>query len=296
MSIDGIFNVLKPPGPTSFQVVAQIRRWSGEKKVGHTGTLDPLASGTFPVCLGQATKIAPYFLEAAKTYRATIELGTVTDTYDSQGKVLRQADPSFVTKEMLEQALASFTGVIWQKPPPYSALKQHGKRLYELARAGIAVDPPARQVQVLRLELMEWQPPLLVIEMECGRGIYLRSIAYDLGERLGCGAYLKELVRLKYGVFTIEDAVTLSQLEAAFKSEEWRSLLRPLDEVLASWRKVPLGNGEVKAIANGRPIPLPVRGKIGERVRAYSPQGQFCAILRFHGQLWHPERLFLANR
>jgi tRNA pseudouridine55 synthase len=295
LSIDGILNVFKPVGPTSFEVVAKVRRWSGEKKVGHAGTLDPQASGTFPVFLGQATKLMPYILETSKTYRAVIELGTATNTYDAEGQVTRLGDASAVTREQVEAALEAFKGVVWQKPPPFSAIKREGKRLYKLARAGVAVETPPRQVEVLHLKVSAYQPPLVTIELECGRGFYLRSVAHDLGEALGCGGHLKELVRLKYGVFTVEETVTLPRLEEAFRQGEWAPFLRPLDSVLAGLRPVELAEVEARLVRHGRPLPLRVTGQAGERARAYAPGGRFLAILRFKGQFWHPERLFLPR-
>ncbi len=295
MSIDGILNVFKPVGPSSFDVVASVRRWSGEKKVGHAGTLDPLAGGTFPVFLGQATKLMPYILETTKSYRAVIELGMATDTYDAEGKVTLQGDASAVTREQVEAVLEAFKGVIWQKPPPFSAIKREGKRLYKLARAGVAVETLPRQVEVFHLEVTAWQPPRVTIELECGRGFYLRSVAHDLGEVLGCGGYLKELVRLKYGVFIVEETVTLPRLEEAFRQGEWAPHLRPLDSVLAGLQPVELDEAETRLVRHGRSLSLRLRGQAGERARAYDPGGRFMAILRFEGQFWHPERLFLPQ-
>lgn len=295
MRIDGILNVFKPAGPSSFEVVATIRRWSGEKRVGHAGTLDPQASGTFPVFLGQATKLMPYILETSKTYRAVIELGTATDTYDGEGKVTRRGDASAVTREQVETALGAFKGAIWQKPPPFSAIKWEGQRLYKLARAGVVVDPPPRRVEVFRLEFTAWEPPLLTIELECGRGFYLRSVAHDLGEALGCGAHLKDLVRLKYGIFALEETIPLPRLEEAFRQGQWAPLVRPLDSLLAGWRPLELTETEARLVGHGRPLPLRIRGQVGERARAYAPGGRLLAVLRFKGQFWHPERLFLPH-
>lgn len=292
MSIDGILNVFKPTGPSSFEVVASIRRWSGEKKVGHAGTLDPQAGGTFPVFLGQATKLMPYILETSKTYRAVIELGTATDTYDAEGQVTRRGDASAVTREQVEAALGAFRGAVWQKPPPFSAIKRDGQRLYKLARAGVVVETQPRRVEVFRLEVTAWEPPLVTIELECGRGFYLRSVAHELGEVLGCGGHLKELVRLKYGTFTVEEAIPLPRLEEAFRQGQWASLVRPIDSVLSRWRPLELSEVEARLVAHGRSLPLRVRGQVGERARAYAPGGRFLAVLRFKGQFWHPERLF----
>ena len=296
MSVDGILNVFKPVGPSSFQVVAIIRRWSGEKKVGHAGTLDPQASGTFPVFLGQATKLMPYILETSKSYRAVIELGLATDTYDGEGKVTRRGDASAVTLEQVETALRAFKGgSVWQKPPPFSAIKKDGQRMYKLARAGIAVELAPRQVEVMGLEITRWQPPLVTIDLECGRGFYLRSVAHDLGEALGCGGYLKELVRTKYGIFTADTAVAMPRLEEAFTAGELSPFILPLDSVLSGLRSLEMNEVETRIVRNGRPLPLRARGEVGERARAYTPEGRFLGILRFKGQFWHPERLFLQR-
>ncbi len=295
MSVDGILNVFKPVGPSSFQVVAAIRRWSGEEKVGHAGTLDPQASGTLPVFLGQATKLMPYILETSKSYRAVIELGITTDTYDGEGKVTRRGDASAVTLKQVGAALRAFKGSVWQKPPPFSAIKKNGQRMYKLARAGVFVELAPRQVEVMALEITQWQPPLVTIELECGRGFYLRSVAHDLGEALGCGGYLKELVRIKYGIFTTETVVALSRLEDAFTERELPSFLLPLDSVLLGLRPLELDEVETRIVRNGCPLQLRVRGPVGERARAYTPEGRFLGILRFEGRFWHPERLFLPR-
>ena len=172
--MDGILNVNKPPGMTSFDVVSIIKRLTREKRVGHAGTLDPMASGVLPVCLGRGTRVVEFLMDAHKVYRAQIELGMATDTYDAAGKVTRREDPSSIGRSRLEAALDSFRGRIRQIPPMYSALKHQGQRLYQLARAGVTVSRKSRRAVVYRLELIAFEPPLVTLEVECGKGTYIR--------------------------------------------------------------------------------------------------------------------------
>ena len=223
--MDGILNIDKPPGKTSYGVVAMIKRLSGEKHVGHAGTLDPDATGVLPVCLGRGTRIVEFLVDAAKVYRGEIELGAVTDTYDGSGNVIKHGDASKIDRASVESAMEGFRGSIEQTPPMYSAVKHQGKPLYSLARAGIEVKRKSRTVKVHRLELLEWNHPLFTIEVECGKGTYIRSLANDLGQALGCGAYLKSLVRTRCGVFGIEDAVGMPKLEEAFRHGYWEQFM-----------------------------------------------------------------------
>ena len=291
---DGILNVNKPRGKTSFQIVAEIRRLSGERRVGHSGTLDPEATGVLPILLGQGTRIAEFLFEAKKIYRAEIEFGIVTDTYDAGGRIIRRGDTSSLNRERLEAALSSFQGTIEQIPPMYSAVKHNGKPLYRLARAGIEISRKPRKVEIFRLEVLDWQNPLLTIEVECSKGTYIRSLAYDLGQALGCGAYLKDLTRLQSGPFHINQSVSLSQLEEAFQQGYWKNFLYPLDWVLSHLKAVILDEASEKAILNGRPLSLPSKEMIAEeRCRAYSLNGRLLAILRFEprAKLWRPEKV-----
>ncbi len=293
--MNGIINVHKPSGCTSFDIVARIKRISGAKRVGHAGTLDPLASGVLPVCLGQATRIVEYLMDATKTYRAEIELGVVTDTYDAEGRVIRRSDPSGITIQQVEDLLASFKGTNQQTPPPYSAVKHQGKPLYYWARTGVTVEKESRPAEIHELKILGWQPPVLTIEVTCGKGTYIRSLAYDLGEKLGCGATLKSLVRTRYGVFNIEDAVVLPQLEEVFLKGDWQSLVQPMDCILAHWPKVVASEDDTNKIINGDYIDI--GGKVlpaGGYCRAYSPEGSFLAVLHYdtEAKLWHPEKVF----
>ena len=270
--------------------------------MGHAGTLDPEATGVLPICLGQGTRIAEFLTAGTKTYQAQIELGTVTDTYDATGKVIQQEDPSSVTRQEVESALTTFLGLIEQTPPIYSAIKYHGKRLYQLARAGFEVERKARKVETLRLDLIDWDPPLVTIEVECGKGTYIRSLAHDLGQKVGCGAHLKSLIRLKCGPFFLKGAIPLSQLESAFHEGWWQDLLHPIDSVLLQWQATILGGVNERAVRNGRCLRFEegkqqVAGNYLEYCRAYSLDGCFLAVLRFCAEtgLWHPEKVFLHS-
>ena len=296
-SFDGILNVNKPPNITSMDVIRRVRRFSHQRHVGHGGTLDPQATGVFPVLFGQATRVMEYLVESIKAYRATVELGVTTDTYDSLGKITRTRDASKVTREEVEEALAAFRGVIFQVPPMFSALKREGKRLYDLARQGIEVERPPRKVEILRLELMEWSPPNVVLMTECGRGVYIRALAHDLGEALGCGASLKALTRLRSGPFDIQEALSLDQVEESFREGSWRDLLNPLDYPLLHLWAIVVDSRIEHLIRNGRPLPLTLRipsSRAYEECRVYSNDGRFLATIRFNsfrGQ-WQPFKVF----
>lgn len=302
--MDGIVSVNKPRGRTSFSVVALIRRLSGERRVGHAGTLDPEATGVLLICLGQATRVVEFLVDSTKTYRAEIELGVSTDTYDADGTVTHRGDISGIGREEVEAALGSFRGRIRQTPPMYSAVKHKGRPLYELARAGITVERRPREVDVHRLELTAWKPPVATVEMVCSKGTYVRSLANDLGEVLGCGATLRSLVRLRCGSFGIEDAVSLSELEDAFHSGCWQPLVHPMDCVLSDWQAVTVSEETAGAIKNGRPVELE-RGTDGvheslpdsladDRCRVYTQDGRLLSLMRLNPatQQWHPVKVF----
>lgn len=298
--MDGILNINKPWGKTSFSVVATVRRLSGERRVGHAGTLDPTATGVLPVCLGQGTRVTEFLVDSTKSYQAQIELGVTTDTYDASGKIIQKRDPSRISQSQLESALTSFCGLIQQTPPMYSAVKYKGKRLYELARAGIKVERESRPTRIDHLELTDWQPPIATIEVVCGKGTYIRSLANDLGEVLGCGATLKDLTRLRCGPFNIKDAVSVPQLEEAFRHGYWQHLVYPIDTVLLHWTAVVVSDSEEQVIKNGGPLVLenydsPAKLPSGNRCRAYNHDGRFLCVLRFDSKSgqWQPRKVFV---
>ena len=295
MAIDGILNLDKPRGKTSFEVVAAVRRLSGERRVGHGGTLDPEATGVLPICLGQGTRLVEFLAEAKKNYRAEIGLGISTDTYDATGKVTGRGDTSVLTRAEVKAAVASFSGFVEQTPPMYSAVKHRGVPLYRWARAGVEIPRAAREVEFSRIKILEWQPALLTLEVECSKGAYIRSLAHDLGGKLGCGAHLRNLVRLRSGPFYISDALTMSQIEDAFREGWWRKLIHPIDMAVLHLPAITVADDDERAIINGRPLELAQKERPSEGLcRAYSHDRRLVAILRYDEDrgCWQPRKVF----
>ena len=300
--MDGIFNVNKPKGLTSHDVVSVVRRLARGARVGHAGTLDPLATGVLLICVGKGTRVVEYLMDSRKEYCAEIVLGATTDTYDAEGRVMKTAPGVSVSRKELQRALASFKGMIWQTPPKYSAIKLQGKPLYKLARAGIEVEPSPRQVEIHRIKLVAWESPVAVVDVECSKGTYIRSLAHDLGERLGCGAYLNNLVRLASGRFTIDDAVPLDQMKMALVEGYWDALIHPVDDALVDFSAVVLGPESERAVLNGLSW-TPRSWRLAKRVstathglcRAYSAShGQMVAVLKLDesAKVWRPDKVF----
>lgn len=205
-----IINVIKPEGWSSFDVVKKIRAHIGTKKVGHAGSLDPFASGVLLICTGKATKRVEELMRLEKEYVACIELGRTTDTYDRTGKIVRCTDPNEVKHSEVLEACAGFQGRLWQTPPMYSAIKMNGKRLYELARQGKTIERPPREVTIHEIEVLDFSLPFIQVKVVCSKGTYIRSLAFDLGEKLGCGAHLKELTRTRIGSYKIDNAYSIA--------------------------------------------------------------------------------------
>jgi tRNA pseudouridine55 synthase len=299
--MDGILNISKPQDMTSFAVVAAVKRITGEKHIGHAGTLDPLATGVLPVCLGQGTRVIEYLFGASKTYRAEVELGVTTDTYDSTGKIVRTGDASGITREMVEAALERFRGDIQQTPPMYSAVKHQGKPLYKLARSGIEVDRKSRPAHIYSLEITNWQHPVVTLDIVCGKGTYIRSLAYDLGEVLECGANMKSLVRQRVGPFSIEDAVTLPLLETVFYQGYGQKYLYPVDFVLLPFNALVVNQEQECSLIHGASISLKSDSGVStlsdSRCRVYTTAGCFLGMVKFEAatHLWRPEKIFLQK-
>ena len=301
--MDGIFCIDKEPGMTSHDVVARVRRLVHQKRVGHAGTLDPAATGVLPVCLGQATRVAEYLSESGKAYRATIRFGVVTDTYDAEGSVVREA-PVVLTEAEIAAALPAFHGEQMQVPPAYSAIKRGGQPVYKLARAGERVEMESRPVVIYALRIVSWAPPDLILDVECGKGTYIRSLAFDLGERLGPGAHLAALTRTRSGPFGLEQCVTLGALERALADGAWRDHLYAPDEALLERRAALLGPASETRMRNGQwmrfgpeiqPVdsadrPAPAEGEL---LRAYTTDGRFVGILRWEAAqgAWQPAKV-----
>ena len=280
-------------------VVRRVRRACGIRRVGNAGTLDPMANGVIPVCLGQATRVVEYLMDCEKEYAAQIRFGASTDTYDALGEITRRRDASHIAAEDVGRALTAFEGEIDQIPPMYSALKKDGKPLYELARAGVEIERPARRVTVYRIALTDWTPPVAAVEVACGRGFYVRSLAHDLGEALGCGAHLESLTRTRVGAFRLRDSATLEEVERSFADEGWRDILLNADAALTSMRPMNLDAAQTSMVSNGRPLPpgaFPDPDDPAERRRAYSADGRFTAIMRYSAdRRWTPHKVFDAR-
>lgn len=299
MSVDGILNVDKPPGITSFSVVSRLRRASGEKRVGHAGTLDPDATGVLLVCFGQSTRMVEFLSGATKTYRSTFRLGIVTDTYDAAGRIVEHHDSSHITREQVKMALSSFEGPIEQVPPMYSAVKVEGKRLHTLAREGIEVPRKSRKVNIYRAEVIAWHPPYLTVEIDCSAGTYIRSLAYDIGTLLGCGAHVHDLVRLRSEPFDLGCAVPLLHALHVFVHGHWRRMLQAIDVALLEHDAFVLDKQKETMVTNGRRIHLPLsqhEDTACNLARAYSIDGRFLAVLRRERHdVWHPDKVFASN-
>ena len=246
--MNGVINIYKNTGMTSFDVVAMVRRVAKMKKVGHTGTLDPAASGVLPVCLGKATKIIDYIMENKKVYRVNLKLGMVTDTYDLEGEVLREEDASHITKDEILNCINSFLGTIDQVPPMYSALKQNGVRLYELARQGIEVHREARKITIYSIENIKIESnDNIQMDVCCSKGTYIRSLCYDIGEKLNVGATMTALERIQNGPFIKEEAINIEDLTEELLEKHIISIEKALD----SFEKITVNEKFGKLLRNG---------------------------------------------
>jgi len=289
--IDGVFLLNKPLGFSSNQALKKIQWLFNAKKAGHTGTLDPMASGLLPICIGEATKFSHRLLEANKTYIATIQLGVTTTTGDQEGEVVSQKDV-ILKPNQLEETLQKFTGDITQIPPMFSALKFEGKPLYEYARQGIEIERKSRQVTIYDITLNKIEESIVILEMSCSKGTYIRTLAEDIGHALGCGAYLKGLERTQTGNFQLSDALTIEAIEAMSMASREKTLL-PVDALLEGLSSIKLTLTETEAIKKGQAIDF--NGKNDNELRLYGASGQFLGVGQpdLQGRLF-PKRL-IAN-
>lgn len=294
--IHGFLNVCKPRGFTSHDVVAVVRRALGSRRVGHAGTLDPLAEGVLPVCVGRYTRLVDFVSEGQKGYYAELELGARTSTDDAEGKVLEQHPVPDLTDADLEQALAPFRGRIQQVPPAYSAVKVAGQRAYDLARRGDAPVLAARAVTVHRLDALNWQPPTLTLLVACSKGTYVRSIVRDLGEALGCGAHLTRLVRLWVGTFSLAEAYSLDEIGAAASGGSLNSVLRPAEVALRSLPAAIVERRRIIDMSHGRPWPAQPEADTEGLARVYDSDGLLLGLAEHDvkRRAWQP-RLALAQ-
>lgn len=290
--VDGVLLLDKPTGLTSNAALQKARWLLNAAKAGHTGTLDPLATGLLPLCFGEATKFAGELLDADKAYRATIRLGVTTDTADAEGHVL-ETRPVEVDQARLEAVLASFRGEIEQIPPMHSALKRDGKPLYEYARQGIELERKPRRITIHALELLSLEGELAVIDVACSKGTYVRTLAADIGALLGCGAHLAALRRTRIGGLRVEDAVALDVFEALTLEARDRCLAPP-DTLLAELPVATLNAAETERVLHGQGVRW--EGRSGDRWRYYGINGAFLGLGELSTDGWLNPRRLIASR
>jgi tRNA pseudouridine55 synthase len=278
-ALHGFLIIDKPAGWTSHDVVTRVRRLIGERHVGHAGTLDPAATGVLPIAIGHATKVLEYLSEASKTYLAEVTFGVETDSYDVDGQVIGLRDASRLTESEIEQALTLFRGKIEQIPPMHSAIKIGGKKLYELARKGEVVERAPRSIEIYRLELVEWFSPTATFLIDCSKGTYVRSLAKDLGESVGAGAFLSGLVRLRTGPFLLCEAWTLGDLEEINARAAWPDVAIHPDAAVIDWPALLLDEEATRRWETGRWIEAVGNGEILARV--YNADGVWAGIATY---------------
>lgn len=297
--INGIINVYKEKGYTSHDVVAKLRGILKQKKIGHTGTLDPDAIGVLPVCLGNGTKLCDMLTDKSKEYQTTFLLGFTTDTQDVSGTVLSEKEVQVTETEVIE-AIMSFAGEYDQVPPMYSALKVNGKKLYELAREGKEVERKARRVYIEHIEILSVELPQVRMKVSCSKGTYIRTLCYDIGEKLGCGATMSELTRTRVGSFVLDEAVTLSEIEELCKAEKVQEKIVPVEDMFVDFPAVTVKKEFRKFLDNGNSLFLKQVEEKGhyqdlEQVRMYNDEHVFCGIYQYRAErnCLAPYKMFL---
>jgi tRNA pseudouridine55 synthase len=297
--VSGVLVVDKPVGLTSHDVVQIIRRGTSIRRAGHTGTLDPRASGVLVILVGPAVRLSEYVSASDKRYQATIRLGVSTDTYDAEGEYIEPIRPTVsvkdITEDQFQDALRQFVGEIKQVPPPYSAVKVQGRKAYEIARNGEEVELEPRTINVYSLDLLEWSPPEAVVDVFCSSGTYVRSLANDLGKALGCGAHLVGLRRTKSGRFTLRDAVPLRRLQESFTAGNWYQHLIPAAEALGDWPMIELDADQVELVRHGHRVPAAVDST--GWARGVSEAGDLVALMEVDlaTQEWQPRKVFFQD-
>jgi len=298
--IHGVVNIKKEKGYTSHDVVAKLRGIVGQKKIGHTGTLDPDATGVLPVCLGKATKLCDMLTDKSKTYETVLLLGKTTDTQDISGEVLSERDFSDIVGEAALKCIGEFVGDYLQIPPMYSALKVNGKKLYELARQGIEVERKARPVVIHEINVLEMNLPRIRMEVHCSKGTYIRTLCHDIGEKLGCGACMEELIRTKVSRFEIADSFTLDEVREIKEEGRLQEILVPIDAMFDMYEAVTLKDEFAAFAYNGNLFKakhLKERSVFedGKQVRVYDEAGHFIAVYQYREQdkMFHIQKMFL---
>ncbi len=296
---DGIINVYKEKGYTSFDVVAKMRGILGQKKVGHTGTLDPEAEGVLPVCAGKGTKLCDMLTDHDKTYRATLLLGIDTDTQDTTGTVLAKISTEGLSEEAVREAILSFIGNYDQIPPMYSALKVNGRKLCDLAREGIVVERKARPVTIYDIRIEEICLPEVVMTVSCSKGTYIRTLCHDIGEKLSVGGCMKTLLRTKVDRFLIEDSLTLAELQKRKDEGRLSEAVLPIETVFASYGEIRAATeGLDKLVRNGNPFRYTEKEDVADKAafRVYGREGQFIGVYEYSEEkrMFYPRKIFLG--
>lgn len=300
--INGILNIYKEKGYTSHDVVAKLRGITKQKKIGHTGTLDPDAEGVLPVCLGRATKVCDLLSDKDKVYEAELLLGISTDTQDISGKILEQKSADLLTEEQVLECILSFIGEYQQLPPMYSALKVNGKKLYELARDGIEVERKRRKVTIFEIQILEVNLPVVRMRVHCSKGTYIRTLCHDIGEKLGIGGCMQLLLRTKVSCFELKESLTLKQVETFVQNGELEQVLMPIDRLFQEKQEIVVKPEFESLVLNGNPISKKAVEKAGiyedqESVRVYDKKGRFVGIFEYRAgkQEFRVKKMFLTN-
>ena len=299
--INGIINIYKEKGYTSHDVVAKLRGILGQKKIGHTGTLDPDAEGVLPVCLGRATRLCDMLTDKNKTYEAVLLLGKTTDTQDITGKVLEERDTSFLTESHIKECIQGYIGEYEQLPPMYSALKVKGKKLYELAREGIEVERNKRTVRIFNITTGEIELPRVSMEVKCSKGTYIRTLCHDIGQDLKTGGCMETLLRTKAGPFEIKDSLKLTQIEDLKKTGKLPGVIIPIDAMFSELPALTVTDEYQTYAFNGNPLKSEYMTKQRvvsdrERVRVYSKEEEFIGIYYYSlsKKEYRLEKMFLS--
>lgn len=292
--MDGVLNINKSSGMTSHDVVESVRKILHERRIGHTGTLDPLATGVLVLCAGRATRIARYLEAGEKEYKAIMRLGVTTDTLDAEGRILETRSYTPPDRQMIIEVLKGFSGSIMQRPPAYSAVKVAGVPSYKLAREGKAELLKPRAVTISSIELTAFEDPVVSLIVRCSKGVYIRTLCAELGDALGMGAHLIGLERTLSGRFSINRAVTLDRLQAMMTSGNWEGVVTPIDEALAAFPAIPISEAETVRVLHGNQISCPssFANITSDHVRLHSPAGRLLGLARIDAGVLKPDLVF----
>jgi tRNA pseudouridine55 synthase len=292
--MDGVLNINKPSGVTSHDVVESVRKILHERRIGHTGTLDPLATGVLVLCAGRATRIAQYLEAGEKEYKAIMRLGVTTDTLDAEGRILETKSYTPPDRQKITKVAQGFIGSIMQRPPAYSAVKVAGVPSYKLAREGKAELLKPRPVTIYSIELTAFDDPMVGLTIRCSKGVYIRTLCAELGDALGMGAHLTGLERTRSGRFSIEHAVTLDRLRVMMASGSGEQIVTPIDEALAEFPAIPVSDAEAARVLHGNQISCPssFANIISDHVRLHSPAGRLLGLARIVAGVLKPDLVF----